>query len=450
MSSCNITCTLRKTTSNSYNLSVQQLTASEILQVPRLSTSQRTTAAFQVEGGIVYDTDLDNFYIFISNAWQSIPNGGDYLLKSQNLADLPNKSTARSNLGLGSAATHAAGDFCQTSNNLSDVQDALIASSNLLNSGYYVNPIGNDVNMNLIVWYTTDGYVGQSNISLSSYMQNKISSLALIKTNNLSDVSSVSSARTNLGLGSAATQSSSAFLQTANNLSDISNTSTARLNLGLGSAATNNTTDFLQTSNNLSDIINVNGASTNLLLNIDNVNVSDNFHTMHPVCCDFSNDRVVRTNESLYDFIPNMALHMYSSVDETDIDSTGRNLSSFSITKIVSQFISVSGGQITFNENGYYLVKFGALVKNQDASALMCSIGFQAVSGTPPLTWASDSITAAFTRTMATETFGYYTSGQIIQPYVVTSGANRVTCYSSDSIGGGTHPTYVSIIKFSQ
>jgi hypothetical protein len=55
----------------------------------------------------------------------------------------------------------------------------------------------------------------------------------LLIANNLSDLNSTSSARTNLGLGTAATQNSSAFLQPSNNLSDVSNTTTARSNLGL-------------------------------------------------------------------------------------------------------------------------------------------------------------------------------------------------------------------------
>lgn len=67
------------------------------------------------------------------------------------------------------------------------------------------------------------------------------------RSNNLSDLTSVSSARTNLGLGTMATADTSSYSTTgtdttyayrSNNLSDLTNTSTARTNLGLGTAAT--------------------------------------------------------------------------------------------------------------------------------------------------------------------------------------------------------------------
>lgn len=54
-------------------------------------------------------------------------------------------------------------------------------------------------------------------------------------SNNLSDVPSPSTARTSLGLGTAATLASTAVLAVANNLSDLGSASTARTNLGLGS-----------------------------------------------------------------------------------------------------------------------------------------------------------------------------------------------------------------------
>ena len=61
-------------------------------------------------------------------------------------------------------------------------------------------------------------------------------------------------ARTNLGLGTAAQQSTSTFLQTANNLSDVV-AATARTNLGLGTVATENTAAVLQTAYALGDIV---------------------------------------------------------------------------------------------------------------------------------------------------------------------------------------------------
>ena len=71
------------------------------------------------------------------------------------------------------------------------------------------------------------------------------------QSENLDDLDNAATARTNLGLGSAATQESSAFLtqdggdsrylNEASNLSDLPSAATARTNLGLGTAATRDT-----------------------------------------------------------------------------------------------------------------------------------------------------------------------------------------------------------------
>lgn len=65
------------------------------------------------------------------------------------------------------------------------------------------------------------------------YTQSEANARYAQRSNNLSDLSSASTARTNLGLGTAATQNTGVFLQTANNLSDVT-ASTARSNLGIG------------------------------------------------------------------------------------------------------------------------------------------------------------------------------------------------------------------------
>lgn len=143
-------------------------------------------------------------------------------------------ATARTNLGLDSAATKAIDDFLQAVNNLSDLVSSATARSNL-------------------------GLGTAATVAVTSLLQ---------AANNLSDIVSTSTARTNLGLGSSATHASTDFLAVINNLSDIANAATARLNLGLGSSSTHAATDFLQTINNLSDLISQTTARANLGLTI--------------------------------------------------------------------------------------------------------------------------------------------------------------------------------------
>lgn len=64
-----------------------------------------------------------------------------------------------------------------------------------------------------------------------------LGSAFLTVANNLSDIASASSARANLGLGTAAQLASSALFQVANNLSEVANAPTARTNIGAAAAA---------------------------------------------------------------------------------------------------------------------------------------------------------------------------------------------------------------------
>lgn len=81
-----------------------------------------------------------------------------------------------------------------------------------------------------------------------AYLQVKLAASFLTPANNLSELTATAStARTNLGLGTASTQNTSIFAQAANNLSDLASVATARTNLG-ALAATNPATTGAGTS----------------------------------------------------------------------------------------------------------------------------------------------------------------------------------------------------------
>lgn len=122
-----------------------------------------------------------------------------------------------------------------------------------------------DVDMRLDALSTTGGDLSPG--AGSAVSQTDLTAAAnvfLQKANNLSDLTSVSTALSNLGIKSSATHVATDFLLVANNLSDLNNVGTARTNLGLGSAALQNTSAFLQPGNNLSDVSVAATARTNL------------------------------------------------------------------------------------------------------------------------------------------------------------------------------------------
>lgn len=95
----------------------------------------------------------------------------------------------------------------------------------------------------------TTGVVSAGSVDLTSEVTG-----ALPVLNGGTGATTASGARTNLGLGSAAVENTSAFLQPANNLSDVAVASTARTNLGLGSIATQAANSVAITGGSISGI----------------------------------------------------------------------------------------------------------------------------------------------------------------------------------------------------
>ena len=216
------------------------------------------------------------------------------LITTNNLSDLDNATTARTNLGLGNVATLTTGvangnvivadstglpaiDGSQLTgvtgtdstklaiaNNLSDLNNAGTARTNL-GLGNVATLTTGVANGNVIVADST-GLPAIDGSQLTGVTANDSTRLA--KTQNLGDLTNVATARTNLGLGNVATLTTgvangnvivadstglpaidgsqltgitatdSTKLAIANNLSDLNNAGTARTNLGLGNVAT--------------------------------------------------------------------------------------------------------------------------------------------------------------------------------------------------------------------
>jgi len=213
---------------------------------------------------------------------------------ASNLSDLNNAGTARTNLGLGTAATKSTGtangnvvlldavglpavDGSQLTgvtgtdatklaiaSNLSDLNNAVTARTNLGLGTAATQTVGTSAN-NVVQLDGTSKLPAVDGSQLTNIVSTDATKLAI--ANNLSDLNNAGTARTNLGLGTAAvkdhgtsngdlvlldavglpavngsqltnvTGTDATKLAIANNLSDLNNATTARTNLGLGTAA---------------------------------------------------------------------------------------------------------------------------------------------------------------------------------------------------------------------
>jgi hypothetical protein len=228
----------------SWNDSLDKFEITNDLDVTGTVTSTAVVAGTGTIGALTVTSTVSFPANSITDAM--IPNtitASNYLAIANNLSDIGNVATARTNLGLGSASLLSSGAILQSANNFSDIGNASTARTNLgLAIGTNVQAF--DADLATFAALSPSGF--------------------LVGTGSAWVVQSTSTFRTSLGLGSIATAASSDYLQVTNNLSDLANSSTARTNLGLGSIATASAGSYLAVVNNLSDLTNSSTARTNL------------------------------------------------------------------------------------------------------------------------------------------------------------------------------------------
>jgi hypothetical protein len=194
--------------------------------------TQRLPVPGQDDG--TWGSILNGFLSVSHNADGTLSSGSGAALTANNLSDLQSAAVSRTNLGLGSASVLSStvgGDLSGTLPNPTVAKVNGVTVTGTPSSGQAIVASTN----------TTAAWTALPSAPVTSVdgLTGAVTGL-LLNSNNLSDVSSASTARTNLGLGTAATQAISSFLQVSNNLSDLASASTARTNLGLGTAATEN------------------------------------------------------------------------------------------------------------------------------------------------------------------------------------------------------------------
>ena len=186
-------------------------------------------------GDFYFNTTVNALKMFITTNWQVVAvtplSAAGALLAGNNLGDLASPSAARANLGLGTLATQNSGSFLQTTSNLSDVSSASVARTNLGLATVAATGSAADLTTGTLssarLPLPAVGTVGGvfSNAGQTHKFVTAINTDGSVTLGqpSQSDIS---------GLGTAATQNSTAFAQVGNNLSDLSSPSTALINIG--------------------------------------------------------------------------------------------------------------------------------------------------------------------------------------------------------------------------
>jgi len=283
-------------------------------------------------------------------------SGGTALQVANNLSDLANPATARTNLGLGSIAIESVGSFLQVVNNLGDLADTSAARINL-------------------------GLGSMATETALDY---------LAKADNLSGLADASAARINLGLGSMATETALDYLAKADNLSSLADASAARTNLGLGSIAVESAGSFVQVANNLGDLADASAARTNLGLEIgsDIQAFDSDLTTIAAISGDGFLNRIagVWSLQSDSDFRNSLSLGSLALQDEGNVSITGGSITG---TSINTNNATITGGTIdgvaigstTASTGTFTALNSNSLVVSEDGDINLSGAGCVRVNG---------------------------------------------------------------------
>ena len=153
------------------------------------------------------------------------------------------------------------------------------------------------------------------------------------RSQNLSDLASVTTARTNLGLGGAAlfnvgtaggelpttNQADQRYTRRSENLSDLANAATARTNLGVSSTVEADAR-YLNESSNLSDLDDPAAARTNLAV-LSTTEADARYLVEANNLSDLTNDETARTNLDVYSRSESDARYLNESSNLSDLPS---------------------------------------------------------------------------------------------------------------------------------
>ena len=115
----------------------------------RIGSTESTTSLDT--GDLFYNTSSTTLKIYNGSAWEAgVTAGSGFLAQASNLSDLQNAASARTNLGLGTAATSATGDFAAAVHN-HDADYAALSHThtlaNITDSGTMASQNANNVNI---------------------------------------------------------------------------------------------------------------------------------------------------------------------------------------------------------------------------------------------------------------------------------------------------------------